>query len=357
MVRRTAALFLTLGLAPLAAALAGTGTDAVPFMKVDTGARAAGMAGAFAAVADDASAVFHNPAGLVLLERSEAMFSHSEWLEGIRNECVSYAHVTGNDWAFGAGASMLFSGSMTKYNRSGASAGSFTENEGFASAAAANRLGENMAAGFALKGIYQKLDQESAAAYAADAGLLYHDYAWRFSLGVENIGSKLKLYREEFDLPAGYKAAAAWRAYEPLWVTAQVTQRPSSGFSASVGTEYGFLVREKDMVYVRAGYLAGPGADAGSGLALGLGLGNSKFKLDYAFTPFGDLGNAHRVSFSLRFGEDRETLRSRDAGSGPYKKRYKAKGETWKEQKRELDKQQRQKKEENRRRENPYFTW
>jgi hypothetical protein len=357
MVGRTAILSLLLGLTAFGPAFAGTGTDALPFMKVDTGARAAGMAGAFSAVADDASAVFHNPAGLMLLQRKELMLSHTEWVEGIRNECVSYGHVTGGDWALGAGASMLFSGAMTKYDRSGADTGDFTENEGFASVAVAHAFEDNFSGGLAVKGIYQKVDKESASGYAVDAGLLYHDETWRFAVGGDNLGPKVKLYKESFDLPSGYKAAAAWRAYDSLWLTGQVARRPASGLSGSLGAEYGVAVRGEDMLYARAGYLAGPGADAGSGLALGLGVGNGDFKLDYAFTPFGDLGNVHRFSFSLRFGEERDTLREREAARSPYSKRYKAKGGTWREQKKTLEKEQRQKKEAPKPRTNTYFTW
>jgi hypothetical protein len=305
MVKMTAAVLLAMGLAPCATVYAGKGTDAVPFMKVDTGARAAGLGGAFAALADDSSALFHNPAGMAIAVKKEIMVSHAEWLEGIRNECLSYVHAMDSDWAFGAGASMLFSGSMTKYDRAGANTGNFTENEGFVSLGAARALDNNFSAGAAAKVIYQKADKESAAAYAADAGLLYHLDSWRFALGMENVGSRLKLYRAGFDLPAGYKAAAAWRALDPVWITAQFTHRPSGGISFSVGAECALAVMDENSVYARAGYLAGPGSDAGSGMALGLGAGNKIYKLDYAFTPLGSLGNVHRLSFSVKFGEDK----------------------------------------------------
>lgn len=48
------------------------------FMADGGGARALGMGSAFVAVADDASAAFWNPAGLLDLERREALFMHSE---------------------------------------------------------------------------------------------------------------------------------------------------------------------------------------------------------------------------------------------------------------------------------------
>lgn len=321
MVRTASVLFLLLGLAPALPVAAGNGTDAVPFLKVDTGARSAGMGGAFAAVADDASAVFHNPAGLALADRKEVMVSHAEWLEGIRNESLSYVQPAGAAWSLGAGAAMLFSGDIKRYDRAGAAAGNFTESEGFVSLGAALALGENFSAGAALKKIFQKLDKESASAYAADAGLLYHDEDLRLAFVAQNAGSGLTLYREKFDLPAGYKAAAARRVLGSSWLTVQVTQRPIGGFSASAGAEYRLVLRGDNSVFARAGYASGPGSDAGSGLALGLGLGNSTLKLDYAFTPFGELGNIHRLSLSARFGAGRETPGTRPpAKNDPYER-------------------------------------
>jgi len=37
------------------------------------------------------------------------------------------------------------------------------------------------------------------------------------------------------------------------------------------------------------------------GIGGGLGLRISKFATDYAFVPYGDLGNTHRLSFSVKF--------------------------------------------------------
>ncbi|MDH3214967.1 MAG: PorV/PorQ family protein [Candidatus Krumholzibacteria bacterium] len=48
------------------------------FMSVGGGARALGMGGAFAAIANDASTVFWNPAGMSGLEKRHALFMHSE---------------------------------------------------------------------------------------------------------------------------------------------------------------------------------------------------------------------------------------------------------------------------------------
>jgi hypothetical protein len=58
---------------------------AAEFLKVGAGARALGMGGAFVALADDASATYWNPAGLVSLSSKEVEAMHAEQFGNIVN--------------------------------------------------------------------------------------------------------------------------------------------------------------------------------------------------------------------------------------------------------------------------------
>lgn len=81
-----AALVVFCGLAPYA----GADKYAAEFLKVGAGARALGMGGAFVALADDASATYWNPAGLVSLVDTEVEAMHAEQFGDI----VNYDFVT-----------------------------------------------------------------------------------------------------------------------------------------------------------------------------------------------------------------------------------------------------------------------
>src|SRR3990170_1549467 len=69
------------GMAGAANIFEKVGTFDGQFLKLAVGARAAGMGGAFVAVADDASALFWNAAGIARIDpdKSEFSFNHAIW--------------------------------------------------------------------------------------------------------------------------------------------------------------------------------------------------------------------------------------------------------------------------------------
>lgn len=69
---------LVLGLLLLSVQTSYAKKYAGEFMAVGGGARALGMGGAFAAVANDASAVYWNPSGISGFDKMQALFMHSE---------------------------------------------------------------------------------------------------------------------------------------------------------------------------------------------------------------------------------------------------------------------------------------
>jgi hypothetical protein len=86
------------------------------------------------------------------------------------------------------------------------------------------------------------------------------------------------------------------------------TKERSEGVLMGVGIETVLA----DVLPVRMGFntrnAAGPGVTAG------LGWVHKNFGFDYAFVPYGDLGSAHRISVSWRWGEAPEGSRSHEYG-------------------------------------------
>ncbi len=84
---------------------------AVLFLMISPGARAAGMGEAFVALADDATAVFWNPAGLAFQQGREITLMHSKWLPQFDSDLFyefgAYRHSVEGIGTFGANVTFL----------------------------------------------------------------------------------------------------------------------------------------------------------------------------------------------------------------------------------------------------------
>lgn len=80
------------------------GTSSGVFLKIGVGAKAVGLGEAFTAVADDATTIFWNPAGLSNLSDREVYFSHTSWIADINYEYIAYAQYL--PWLGGLNAGM-----------------------------------------------------------------------------------------------------------------------------------------------------------------------------------------------------------------------------------------------------------
>ena len=68
-------------------------------------------------------------------------------------------------------------------------------------------------------------------------------------------------------------------------------------------------IRNSFKAALRTGYntrVGASGLGGLSGLTAGAGLDISQFSVDYAFTPFGELGNSHVISFMMKFGREED---------------------------------------------------
>jgi len=95
--RRTVSLLLMVSatLAALWPQLAlAQGESAVPFLLIAPNARADAMGEAGGALADDASAIFWNPAGLAFLSGQEVSLTHSQWLPQFQQSDLFYDYLS-----------------------------------------------------------------------------------------------------------------------------------------------------------------------------------------------------------------------------------------------------------------------
>ncbi len=93
-------------------ALFGQGESAVPFLLIAPNARADAMGESGAALADDASASFWNPAALAFLPGQEISLTHSAWLPQFQQSDLFYDYLAYrnhlDDWGGTLGASVTY---------------------------------------------------------------------------------------------------------------------------------------------------------------------------------------------------------------------------------------------------------
>lgn len=327
-----------------AAYVFSAGTTSANFLKIAPGARPAAIGEAYTAVANDASAIYWNSAGLANLKQKEFVLSHNIWFQDIQHSFVAFAVPLNSTLSrypsnkcIGISATYLNSGSMERRDANGALSGdSFNANDLSVSCAYGSNLyraiGYPLSAGLAVKFIRQNIAEYSANSVAFDAGLMYPVKAagmpLNIGLAVQNVGTPVKFISEAYPLPMTWKAGVSFMPFVksalPLMVSFDASFPNDNEMSWRVGTEYS----AGSMLQLRAGYMnqdtmtrsALTGGNLGSsdssiatrltGLMAGFGLNiplnrfsgsGSALSLDYAFVPYGELGNTHRISFGVKW--------------------------------------------------------
>ncbi|MCK5358075.1 MAG: PorV/PorQ family protein, partial [Elusimicrobiales bacterium] len=295
---------------------AASGADAAAFLKIDAGARAAAMGGAFTAIADDASSIFYNPAGPTLMESNELFFSHNQWIEELNTEHISYVHTVSDKLSYFVGFATMLSPEMDSYDTGGNKTGSFNAVDRMIGIGA-SMIEQSSKIGYFLKAITQEAYNEKGTAYTIDLGFIKTYENYRYGLSAQNLGATMKMYEEKFDLPAIYRGGMAYRFMNKYWLAGDIVKMGKADTSLALGAEGEFNLSQVGKAYLRCGYNSGRSENTGSGISAGLGFSARKFNLDYAFAPFGDLGIAHRITLALKFGDKRHSDFQNKAFEGP----------------------------------------
>lgn len=293
------------------------GTTSATFLKLGIGSRAVGMAGAYTALADDMTALYWNPAGLAQLRRQEMHLTHNESFEDLRHDFAGYARPLANGDVI-AGALYGFYTPKDIERRSGLNEddpfepitgieGLFQSYDIAGHAAWARFIKPGIAVGAGLKVLQQTIDDTSAYAAAADLGALYLSPSLPLSIGfaAQHMGTPVKFINKAYDLPFTLRLGGAWRWNRRLTTTVDLSKSIDNYPFAAAGAEYAPI----EMMRLRAGYrYRWNGLELGdlSGFSGGIGfnvnMSGSDVRFDYAFMPYGVLGNAHRFSISVCFG-------------------------------------------------------
>jgi len=286
---------------PAPASSAGNSTGQV--LKLGGGARYAALGDTGGASGEDSSAVFWNPAGLAFSGGCSVSTNHSSLFQSVNYTSLSAACPAANLGVVALGGQFLSYGEMRSLDNTGTADGSFTPSERVISGAWARKLYGNIAVGATAKRLMLKID-DSAAAYAADAGILARFSVFSVGASVKNMHRKIKLNDVPESLPKTIKFGAM-AELDRFSFSADVNSSRDGSWTSG-GFEYVFSPALTGSPFaLRAGYSNRP-KTARYNFTVGAGVREKSWALDYALVPYGDLGLTHHFSISYAFaGQER----------------------------------------------------
>lgn len=293
-----------------------SGTSGAQFLKLGAGARAGAMADSFAAIADDVSAAYYNPGALYRLSGPQITGSHTQYFQGMNYEVMQFAYPFGRqgDWSRHAFAAGIYYLSVDKLERRASdttdSVGTFGASDGAYALSYSYGVTRSLGAGVTLKGISQSIDTYHSSAFATDLGVVYRvnpDGRMPLTLAavLRNWGTRSRLAAgADYDtLPmAGVAAIGIEPIRGRLRLNVEGTKYRDADAYVAAGGEYLHPIGDRMSAALRGGYTSRHKDISGfKGLTLGAGLSYYRATFDFAWLPFGHLGNTFRYSLLIKF--------------------------------------------------------
>ncbi len=316
--------------------LTKTGTTVANYLNIDVGSRAIAMGGSYVSVADDATAMYWNPAGIARIEKNSALFCHTKWIADIDINFVGITVPIAGFGTIGANAKFVNMARMERTtvdfpdgNGEFFDAGSYVMGLSYA-----RNLTDRFSIGGSFKFIGEKIYNCSASAFAFDVGTLFTTQFNGLQLGmsISNYGTKMRmegkdlliqtriddrysgtsentnalLKTEQFDLPIMFRIGISMdvlkgKGNSNLLLSIDALHPNNSNESLNLGMEYVF----NRMLALRAGYNSLFNEEINTGLSVGAGfqysLMGTSLQVDYGYQNFNELIEAQMFTLTIGF--------------------------------------------------------
>ncbi|MEK6645409.1 MAG: hypothetical protein AABY84_01865 [Candidatus Firestonebacteria bacterium] len=277
------------------------------FEDLGVGARSFGMGNAFSALANDASAIYYNPAGLTNIKNAQIMTAYDRLYLGLSDKSILgdgfVSVVSPLDEVTGIGISYVNFHLVNYYQEH-----TFVLSYG-------NKIFSQLSAGINVKGlsrglsedIYTKVDPlflekgYTKTNFSFDTGLLYRPFpSYSFALTAYNINQPDLGLKDKDIVPMSLKLGFAYRYHASDFVVDFAYT--NKDWDVYFGTENWFFER---CFALRGGVKTGSRAD--NDLSVGIGYNSGNIQFDYAVQyPLSGIKNtfgSHRISFGVKFGD------------------------------------------------------
>ncbi len=173
------------------------GTAAAAFLEMGVGARALSMGDAFVSMADDATGLYWNPAGISSTKKTTAQFFNLPWIADIRFNYAAIAVPIQHKGVIGLSAtSVTMNDMMVRTIDSPEGTGEkFGANDVALGISYGRKITDSFSFGFNVKFVQQQIYHMSASTMAIDIGSLFitRNRNIRIGMNVSNFGEKLRL--------------------------------------------------------------------------------------------------------------------------------------------------------------------
>ena len=314
------------------------GTTAGTFLEIGIGATANGMGGAYVSRANDATALYWNPASIADLSQNEVDVVHTEWLAQTNLDYAVLVLPLGDFGTLGFSYTSLSMPDMKvrTVDQPEGTGEYFSAGDLAVGLSYARTLSDRFSVGFTAKYIQESIWHMSSSAFAVDAGTSFKtDLFGGMVIGasISNFGTSMKLQGidtrtfssvapsqlgtndqipysidlNSWSLPLLFRIGVSTNAIKTdnyRWTVAVDALHPNDNYeSLNVGTEFSY----KEFIFLRGGYQSLFLKDGEGGLSLGIGLSSKMLfssdivKFDYAYRDFGRLKSINVFSVGVKF--------------------------------------------------------
>lgn len=293
----------------------GSGMD---FLNIAPSPHQLSLSEASSATLTGSSAIYSNPALLVMEPRSSVEANYTLWIADVNNQYAS-ANFVNEDYAIGFGLYNSRSNEFEARDRPGPSQGEFAISYLSLSGSAAYRAGA-FSAGITAHYLREEILQLRANGYAISAGIAGEFLRDRIRVGaaVQNLGEMEDLNQTDTPLPSTLRAGVTANLIEvttpgrndlPILLSVHtewihpLEDLPGTDYTNSRENDDFFSLALSadiaDLIQLRGGTLFGP---TDRPFSLGLGFNIDPVTVNYAMIPFSTgFGMAHSIGLQFYF--------------------------------------------------------
>jgi len=287
---------------------AKVGTYSLQFLKIGPSARAAGMGSSFTALANDATATYWNPAGMVDITSTAIVLEHTFWPADIALDFASAVFTMPflpGTWGVTARALSLDPQKERTVFLPDGTGREFDAGDMSFGVSYSQLFTDKFSAGGTVHFVHSGLAEKSVNTYVVDFGLIYRIgcRGMRISMMIQSLGGKVDYDSRDAKIPTTFKIGISMAAYQrgahSLLGLGEFGHPSDNTETVNLGAEYSF----NQFFFLRGGYNFGfdvKGAAAGFGLQIDT-TQTSDLNFDYAWEDLGFLGDAHRVSIGFSY--------------------------------------------------------